>query len=141
MTYSKDDRFSSRLAYVAQVEQEWWDRWMKGVLPTLFSYKRWKSKKENLSKGDIVMLRYPKHFKDDYCLAKVTDVHPDEDGLIRKVSISYRRRNPKESADVYRSKPLITEEVAIHRLYKLDVADENSLISGETGKAEEALSD
>ena len=34
MNYSPDDRFCTRLAYVAQVEKEWWDRWIKVVLPT-----------------------------------------------------------------------------------------------------------
>ena len=42
MEYSADDRFCARLAFVAQVEKEWWERWIKVVLPTLLSYKRWK---------------------------------------------------------------------------------------------------
>ena len=124
MEYSSDDRFCTRLAFVAQVEKDWWDRWIRVVLPTLFSYKKWKSKQENMKVGDLVMLRYPKQFKDDYCLAKVTQVHPDEDNLVRKVTVSYRKKNSKESAAVYRSKPLISEQVAIHRLHKLDLADE-----------------
>ena len=94
------------------------------VLPTLFSYKKWKTKKENLKVGELVMLRYNKQFKDDYCLAKVTEVHPDDDGLVRKVTVSFRKKNSRESADVYKSKPLLSEQVAIHRLHRLDLADE-----------------
>ena len=124
MEYSADDRFCTRLAYVAQVEKEWWDRWIRVVLPTLFSYKKWKVKKENMKVGELVMLRYPKQFKDDYCLAKVTQIHPDSDGLVRKVTVDYRKKNPREPADVYRSRPLISEQVAIHRLHRLDLADE-----------------
>ena len=127
MEYSADERFCTRLAYVSQVEKEWWDRWIKQVLPTLFSYKRWKNKEENIKVGDLVMLRYPGQFKDDYTMAKVVDVHPGEDNLVRKVSVSYRKKNPRESAEVYKSKPLITEQVAIHRLHKLDLADESVL--------------
>ena len=41
-------------------------------------------------------------FKDDYCLAKV-----DEDGLVRKVTVSYRKENPRESPQVYNSKHFI----------------------------------
>ena len=74
--------------------------------------------------GELVMLRYHKQFKDDYCLAKVTEVHPDEDGLVRKVTVSYRKKNPRESPLIYKSKPLISEQVAIHRLHRLDLADE-----------------
>ena len=126
MVYSSDDRFCTRLAYVSQVEQEWWDRWIKNVLPTLLAYRKWKVKRENLDKGDIVMLRYAKHFKDDYCLAKVTDVHKDPDGLVRQVTVSYRKKNPRESVEVYQSKPLISEQVAIHRLHKLNLVDDDN---------------
>ena len=74
------------------------------------------------------MLRYPKQFKDDYCLAKVSQIHPDSDGLVRKVTISYRKKNPREPAEVYRSRPLISEQVAIHRLHRLELADETMLM-------------
>ena len=78
------------------------------------------------------MLRYSKQFKDDYCLAKVTQVHPNEDGLVRKVTVSYKKRNPRESKEVYQSKPLISEQVAIHRLHRLGLADET--VQGVDGK-------
>ena len=85
--------------------------------------------------GELVMLRYHKQFKDDYCLAKVTEVHPDEDGLVRKVTVSYRKKNPRESPQIYKSKPLISEQVAIHRLHRLDLADEAVHVHGEVDEA------
>ena len=94
------------------------------MLPTLFSYKKWKKKKENLVIGDVVMLRYPGHFKDDYCLARVSEVHADEEGLVRVVTVEYRKKNPRESKTVCKTKPLICEKVAVHRLHRLDLADE-----------------
>ena len=133
LEYSKDDRFCSRLAFISQVEKEWWDRWIKVVLPTLLSYKKWKLKRDNLKEGELVMLRYNKQFKDDYCLAKVTQVHPNEDGLVRKVTVSYKKKNPKESKEIYISKPLISEQVAIHRLHRLGIADET--VHGMDGEA------
>ena len=125
LVYSDDDKFSRRLAYVGEVEQEWWNRWYKQVLPTLFTYKRWKRKKDNLRVGDIVLLHYPNHFKDDYALARVTETHPDEDNLVRTVTVEFRKRNPRESKSSYKSKPLISEKVAVHRLHRLDLADES----------------
>ena len=124
LIYSEDEKFSARLAYVAQVEKDWWDRWYKTVLPTLFSYKKWKKKKENLVIDDIVMLRYPGHFKDDYCLARVSEVHPDDEGLVRVVTVEYRKKNPRESKTVCKTRPLISEKVAVHRLHRLNLADE-----------------
>lgn len=125
LEYSAADKFCSRLAYVAEVEKEWWDRWMKQVLPTLFSYKKWKVKQENIKAGELVMLKYPGQFKDDYCIAKVTDVHPSEDGLVRQVSVSYRKKNSRESPTVCKTRPLITEKVAIHRLHRLQLVDDD----------------
>ena len=125
LIYSFEEKFSTRLAYIAQVEQEWWDRWYKQVLPTLFTFKKWKKKQENIVIGDIVMLRYAGHFKDDYCLARVSEVHPDDEGLVRVVTVKYRKKNPRESKIVYKSKPLLTEKVAVHRLQRLDLADES----------------
>ena len=124
LIYSEDQKFCSRLAYVSQVEQDWWDRWHKSVLPTLFPYKKWKKRQENIRVGDIVMLRYPGHFKDDYCLAKVSEVYPDEEGLVRTCQVQYRKKNPKEALKVYKSKPLISEKVTVHRLHPLGLADE-----------------
>ena len=48
------------------------------------------------------MLSYYKQFKGDDCLAKVTEVHPDEDGLKRKVTDSYMKNHPNESPQIYK---------------------------------------
>ena len=83
----------AKLAYVAAVEQEWWSRWIKTVLPTMLPAKKWKKEQPNLTVGDVVMLTYPGHFKDDYVLAKVTQVHPDSKSLVRRVTVQYRKKN------------------------------------------------
>ena len=43
---------------------------------------------------------------------------------MRKVVVEYRKKNPRESPETYASKPLIKEEVMIHRLHRLDIADQ-----------------
>ena len=70
------------------------------------------------------MLRYPGQFKDDYCLAKVIKADADEDSLVRKVTITYKKKNPRESLSICKSKPMIVEEVAIHRLHRLQLVDD-----------------
>ena len=124
LQYSEGDRFCARLNYVAAVEKEWWDLWIKQVLPTLFSFRKWKVKKENIVVGELVMLRYPGQFKDDYCLAKVLKAVPDDDNLVRKVTVTYKKKNPKESPSICKSRAMITEEVAIHRLHRLELFDD-----------------
>ena len=85
LRYSEDDRFCRRLAYIAEVEQEWWRRWISSVLPTMLPARKWKQERMNLIVGDVVMLTYPGNMKDEYILARVTKVHPDGKGLVRRV--------------------------------------------------------
>ena len=70
------------------------------------------------------MIRYPGQFKDDYCLGKVLIVHPNEDNLVRKVTVTYKKRDSREPLNVCRSKSMITEEISIHRLHRLDLVDD-----------------
>ena len=52
-------------------------------------------------------------------------MHDDErDGLVRKVTVEYRKKNPREAPEVFQIKRLICEEVAIHRLHRLDLVDD-----------------
>ena len=115
LEYSESDKFCQRIAYVAAVEKEWWDRWIKIVLPTLLPAGKWKKEKENLVVGDVVGLTFANNFKDDYILARVTKVYPDENGLVRRVSVKYRRKNAREAREVCKSK-MEEKIVAVQRL-------------------------
>ena len=126
LDYDGDDRFTRRLAYVTEVYNTWWNEWISQVLPTLLPVKRWKKPMKNLQVGDVVMMNYPGNIQDDYRLAKVTKVHPDKRGLVRTVTVGYRRRNKREvnTIDNYKSKPLVEEQVAVQRLSLLVPANE-----------------
>ena len=124
LDYMGDDKFTSRLSYVSQVYSCWWDKWIKQVLPTLIPVKRWKERKSNLRIGDVVLMLYPGNIKCDYRLAKVTGVHPDLKGLVRTVTVSYRKRDSREDVRVYKSKPLVEEKVSVQRLSLLVPASE-----------------
>ena len=108
---SGDDRFSARLEYVSSVEATWWKRWSREVLPTLLPYRRWRRSQENLGVGDIVLMWFPGIKKGYYRLAKVVNVYPDEEGLVRTVRIVYRKTNSLEARDVCGSNNLVNEEL------------------------------
>ena len=116
LDYNPDERFSSRLAYVASVESSWWEKWIKEVMPTLLPLQRWKIVHENLKVGDIVHLWYEGNIKDDYRLARVIEVFPDEQNLVRTVRVKYRKTNKREAANVCRKSSFVEEKVAIQRL-------------------------
>ena len=125
LDYTIEDRFCARLAYITQVENDWWTLWIKQVLPTLLSYRRWKVPKKDIEVGELVMLHYPGHFRDDYCLAKVIEVHRGEDNRVRKATVKYKKKNPREALDVCKNKPMIVEQVAVHRLHRSHLVDED----------------
>ena len=60
----------------------------------------------------------------DYRLAMVTEVFPDERGIVRTVRVSYRKRDRREKPEVYRSKPLVTEIIGVQRLALLQAVGE-----------------
>ena len=130
MEYDVSNKFCARVAYVQNVHTEWWARWIEEVLPTLIPCKKWQSRQRNMMKGDMVMLNYKGNLVDDYKLAKVTDVYPDEQGVVRTVQVSYRKRYKREPVEVYRSKPLVYEKVGVQRLTLLQPVGED-LPSGE----------
>jgi hypothetical protein len=121
LEYSEGDKFCQRLAYVDAVEQEWWSRWIKTVLPTMLPVQKWKREEKNLIVGDVVLLTFHGNVKDDYILARVTEVHPDEKNLVRRVTVRYRRKNPREARMVCKSK-MEEKIVAVQRLVLLEPA-------------------
>ena len=78
----------------------------------------------NLTVGDVVMMRYKGNLGEDYRLAMVTKVYPDDRNMVRTVQVSYRRRDSREEPEVYRSKPLVCEDVGVQRLALLQAAGE-----------------
>ena len=94
------------------------------MLPTLVPCKRWRDVRRNLKVNDLVMMKYPGQLKDDYRIAKVLKVYPDDKGLVRTVRVAYRKRDSREPTDVYWKKRLTEEDVAIQRLCILQAAGE-----------------
>ena len=77
--------------------------------------------------GDVCLMTYVGNLKDDYIMVRVVKVHPDKKGLVRSVTMAYRKRDRRESSDVYWKKPLTEEIVAVQRLSVLvSVAEQSS---------------
>ena len=48
MEFDENDGFVARQAYIQQLHQTWWTRWIQEVLPTLVPCKRWRDIRRNL---------------------------------------------------------------------------------------------
>ena len=64
--------------------------------------------------------------KDEYRVGRVEDVHPDSAGLVRTVTVVYRKKDARENPAEYRSRKLVREKMAVQRLRPLVPSDEQN---------------
>ena len=124
LDYSENSSVTARLAYVTAVYDAWWRSWVKQVLPTLVPLRKWRKISRNITVGDVCLMTYIGNLKDDYRMVRVVRVQPDKKGLVRSVTVAYRKRDSRESSEVYWKKPLTEEIVPVQRLSVLVSAEE-----------------
>ena len=67
---------------------------------------------------------FPGALTGKYKLVRVQEVHPDENGLVRTVSIIYRKRHAKERDTEIRKNSVVKERVGVQRLVLIQPANE-----------------
>ena len=73
--------------------QQWWVRWQQAAELLFTPRRKWLQARRNLRVGDIVMLLGERKLGPaKYRLARVAELYPDSDGLVRTVSIALRSR-------------------------------------------------
>ena len=100
-----------------ELEETWWRMWITQALPSLVPYKKWRTASRNLRVDDIVLVMYDRKIgKADYRLARILDVHPDEHGIVRTVTVGMRRRDKRETGMPYQPRPLERIKLGVQRL-------------------------
>ena len=69
------------------VIQHFWSRWSREYLNTLQSRTKWQREKPNLQVEDIVILKNDKSISCHWPLARIIEVQPGKDGLVRVATI------------------------------------------------------
>ena len=125
-SYEEDNSIHTRrLRFVERMYLEWWKLWYVDVFPHLIPVAKWRTKYPNLSKGDIVLVFYPKKLgPGEYRYGRVSATKPDEKGIVRTVEVSMRPRDSREPVLPYKSKKLIQVELPVQRLVLLHPAAE-----------------
>ncbi|XP_067048714.1 uncharacterized protein [Acropora muricata] len=72
---------------VQPLADEFGHRWKGSFLQSLQSRQKWTAPKRNLEVGDVVILKDVDIPRNCWKLARVTEVHPDQDGYVRKVTV------------------------------------------------------
>ena len=71
--------------------RHFWKRWSEEYIVELNKYTKWFNKSRNVEVGDIVLLRDVTLFPTRWPLARVIDVHPGRDNLVRVVTLKTER--------------------------------------------------
>ena len=120
--YDLDISLPKRSAYVQNLVDKWWSAWIKQVFPHLIPCKKWRTAVRNLEVEDICLLYYPGSLTARYKLVKVEEVHPDERGIVRTVSIIYKKKNKKEKPEELKKNSMVKERIGVQRLILIQPA-------------------
>ena len=92
--FQREDLYSlkwwRRVQYLAN---QFWQRWRKEVLLELQGREKWQVPKKNLSVGDVILVRDESSPRCQWPLARVKEVFPSDDGMVRKVNLLMGDRN------------------------------------------------
>ena len=76
-----------RYQYIQSLVNEWWKLWIRYFVPNLQPRSKWLKKRENLSIGDMVLLKDEKVPRGSWTRAIVEEIYPGPDKLVRSVKI------------------------------------------------------
>lgn len=102
---------------VQHLTNEFWCRWKKEFLLSLQARQKWTHPRKNLQVNDVVIVKDEDIPRNQWKTCRITEVRPDKDGLVRKVTLEVGSQNL--TADGKRSQPLSTLERPIHKLVLL----------------------
>ena len=64
-----------------------WKRWSGGYISSLQRYAKWNKSTRNIKIGDVVIIREDGLLPTKWAIARVVDVHPGQDNVVRVVTI------------------------------------------------------
>ena len=112
-----NDSITRRQEVLHEIEELWWNQWVVQALPHLVPYRRWKNEHRSLRVNDIVLVLYAKKLgKGDYVLGRVTRIHPDCHGIVRTVTVVFRKTSAREKMLPYVSKALEEIKLGVQRV-------------------------
>ena len=72
---------------VQYLSNVFWERWRKEYLLSLQERQKWRETRRNFQVGDVVLLKDLDLTRNKWPMARVKEVFPSEDGLVRKANV------------------------------------------------------
>ena len=123
----------------AKIVAAWRAKWLEAVFPDMVSRSKWQSRKRNLQVGDVGHIRYTKKVgEQEWRLAMVETANPDDDGVVRTVTVAFRPRHKSDSGKPYCHKTAKTMTIGVQRFAVLLAVDHDTAM--DSGPLEEVPS-
>ena len=88
-----------RVQHLANV---FWRRWRQEFLMSLQNRVKWTNEKRNFAVGDIVLVKDSDARRNQWPMARVIEVHPSDDGLVRSVKVKMASKNNEQGSSLDR---------------------------------------
>jgi hypothetical protein len=115
----------TRQRLVGSISEDFWKAWAKLYAPTLVYQRKWKQRSRNLQAGDIVAVADTNPLRGQYKIARVVEVFPGVDGIVRKVTIAYKNFRVGERMHEYTGSKDVVVVRSVQRLALLIPIDES----------------
>ncbi len=79
-----------RFKAVQQPKEEFWDRWVKEIFPSLLKQRKWYKYKRDARIGDVVLRKDKTAAGQTYKYARIIGVHVGSDGKVRSADVEYK---------------------------------------------------
>lgn len=89
----EDLYIAKRWRKVQYLTELFWGRWRKEYLLHLNERQKWRTPRRNLKVGDIVHIKDDTAARSEWPLAIIQEASPDDDGLVRKVTVTVGTKN------------------------------------------------
>ena len=118
-------RLQVRVKMLEESFRNWWRQWYTTAWESNIIRPKWRDTERNLRPNDVVLVKYENPINDVWQLGRVTEVHPDDHGLVREVTVATKKGNKKkDSSPEYSPRPLLYRRLAVQRLAVILPAEE-----------------
>ncbi len=76
-----------RFWVVQKAKEEFWDRWVQKIFPSLLRHKKWYKYKQNARAGDVVLKKDDTAAGQTYKYARIIKVYTGTDGKVRSADV------------------------------------------------------
>ena len=109
----------------ARIVHAWRSKWTAAVFPDMVARPKWRAKYRNVRPGDVGHVHYTKKLgEDDWCLAMVETAEPDQDGIVRMITVAFQPRHKSDTGRPYVSKYAQRMTIGVQRFAVLMAEEE-----------------